>query len=116
MIDLTKKSIAQAIKKFIIAANLAVLLIANFAFSPLSAEALPASTDLSRVYQSIGNSDNGILIAHSKNKRTSTREKHQKGEARRKKDQENKEFKEQKRKNKNKKLTMSGSKKNKKGK
>ena len=79
--------------------------LASFAFSPLSAEALPASTDLSRVYQSIGNSDNGILIAHSKGKSPSKREKHQKGEARRKKDQENSDFKKQKQKSKNKKLT-----------
>lgn len=103
MIDLTKKPIVQRIKILLIVVNVAVLLIANFALSSLSAEALPGGTNLSRVYQGIGNSDNEILIAeHSSNKRKSTREKHQKGEARRKKDQENSDFKKQKNKNKNK--------------
>ncbi|NJL77862.1 MAG: hypothetical protein HC836_04660 [Richelia sp. RM2_1_2] len=107
MIYFTRKLTKKPIKKFLIPITVAVFLIASFALSPLSAQALSTSrsidisTDLSRVYKDIGNSENGILLAeHSKGKRTSTKEKHQKGEAQKKDAEANRKFKEAKKKDK----------------
>jgi hypothetical protein len=107
MIYFTRKLIKKPIKNFLIPITVAVFLIANFALSPLSAQALSTSrsvdigTDLSRVYEGIGNSENGILLAdHSKGKRTSTKERHQKGQAQKKDAEVTKKFKEAKKKDK----------------